>query len=123
MGTFPHISDAETEIMKLIWAGGEDVTCQMLQKKLPAEKGWKTTTVLTFLSRLCEKGLLRVRKEGKTNVYTPCLTQQEFRSAETAQFLQTMHGGSVRSLLASLADARGLSSQDIEELKRWFDAQ
>ena len=59
------LSAAEYEIMECVWALGRTVSGMDIMRALGQEKGWKQPTVLTFLSRLVEKGLLETEKRGK----------------------------------------------------------
>ena len=107
------------EVMRAVWAFEGPVTSAQVQESL-GERGWKTTTVLTFLSRLAEKGLLRTEKRGKSNRYTPLLSEQEYKEWETRSFLEEVHGGSLRSFFAALSGGDELTGSDIEELKQWL---
>ena len=70
MKFFQSLSDSEMEIMRYVWDSGEAVTTSILLEAF-AHKGWKVQTVSTFLTRLADKGALRVEKRGKANVYFP----------------------------------------------------
>ena len=59
-----RLPDAELEVMQTIWSLGTQVTAAEVQQH--ADKDWKMTSVLTFLSRLCDKGFLSRRRDGKT---------------------------------------------------------
>lgn len=113
------MSESEMEVMRAVWAFEGPVTSAQVQESL-GERGWKTTTVLTFLSRLAEKGLLRTEKRGKFNRYTPLLSEQEYKEWETRSFLEEVHGGSLRSFFAALSGGDELTGSDIEELKQWL---
>lgn len=110
------------ELMRLLWEEDGPITSTELLERLPAGQ-WKTTTVLTFLTRLAEKGMVRVEKRGKNNFYSPDVTEEEYRAQETKGFLADMHGGSVKSLIASLYDADGLTPAELEELRRWLETR
>ncbi|WP_334073918.1 MULTISPECIES: BlaI/MecI/CopY family transcriptional regulator [Paenibacillus] len=114
------MSDAETDVMRVVWAADGPVTSQAVLAELNKRKDWKPTTVLTFLTRLAEKGLLRVEKQKKVNFYTPVVTEEEYKHLETRAFLETVHEGSVKNLLAALYDADDISPEEIKELKKWF---
>lgn len=124
---FQRISESEMEIMRLIWSlnaqSGGPITSAEVQACLSRQKQWKATTILTFLSRLCEKGLLASEKRGKANFYTPLLSEEEYKGLETRAFLAEVHGGSLRSFIAALANDEGLDSNDLAELKDWFEKQ
>ena len=116
------ISKAEMELMRIIWAENRPLTCAELLERLPQGQ-WKNTTVLTFLSRLVEKGMVHVEKQGKSNRYTAAVLENAYRAEETASFLEDIHGGSVKSLIASLYDADGLTQAELEELKQWLEGR
>lgn len=113
------ISDSELEIMEAIWSLSPPVSSAQIAQGL-SDKQWKPTTILTFLSRLCDKGMLRAQKQGKANLWSPVVSKEDYVKLETESFLNQIHGGSVRSFLASLADD-SLDEKDINELKEWFD--
>ena len=114
------ISDSEMKIMNLIWEGGGPVTTAGLMERL-ADTGWKATTLLTFLSRLEEKGCLTVRKAGRQNLYQAAFSREEYRRQETRSFVEQIHGGSYRSLFAALCAPGEIEDQELEELRRWFE--
>lgn len=116
-----RLPDAELAVMQIIWDETPPVTSAAVQRH--AEKNWKATSVLTFLSRLTEKGFLRCEKEGKQNFYTPLVARDEYMQRESESFVRRVCGGSVKNLVASLSDAGALSEQDIDELRAFLDAQ
>ncbi|GIO86424.1 transcriptional regulator [Paenibacillus faecis] len=120
MKSVQKMSEAESEVMRVVWAAGGPVTSQVILAELNKRKDWKPTTVLTFLTRLTEKGLLRTEKRKKVNYYTPVFSEDEYKHLETRAFLETVHEGSVKNLLAALYDADDISPEEIEELKKWF---
>lgn len=114
------ISEAEKEVMQIIWAAGSPITSNEILDMLPPERELKITTVLTFLTRLTEKGLLTSMKRGKKNYYVPLVTENEYKSYESKSFLAAIHGGSIKSFIAALCDDDEISHEEIEELKRWL---
>ncbi|MFZ3130488.1 MAG: BlaI/MecI/CopY family transcriptional regulator [Desulfosporosinus sp.] len=118
MKKLQRISDAEKQIMKFIWAAGCPVTTSEIIQHLPEEKSWKQNTVVTFLARLIEKGVLKATKISKANHYEPCVTEQEYRNFETKQFIKDVHKGSVYGLITALCDNGDLTKEDIENLMK-----
>lgn len=114
------ISDSEKKIMDLVWENGGPVTTAWLTQRL-GDTGWKATTILTFLSRLEEKGCLTVEKRGRQNLYRAAVSREDYRREETQSFFQQIHGGSYRSLFAALCAPGQLDAQEVEELRRWFE--
>ena len=113
------ISESEMELMNIIWQRNDEITSADLIGHLAAT--WKPTTIQTFLKRLCDKGVLTVRKEGKTNFYKANVTEDEYKQSRTQEFLKEMHKGSIKSLLKALFDSKEPDKKDIEEIKDWFD--
>ena len=46
------ISEAELEIMKVIWEAGEPVSSTDIVRRLKDKCGWEDTTIYTMLSKL-----------------------------------------------------------------------
>ena len=114
------IGEAELEIMKVIWGAKEPVTSLYIGKKVE-EKGWKKTTIATFLTRLVEKGALLAEKQGKLYYYTPEISEREYRRSQTKNLIKTLYNGSVREFAVSFFQEQKLSDKDIEELKAIFE--
>lgn len=114
------ISDSEMKIMDLVWDQQGPVTTAWLTQRL-GDTGWKATTILTFLSRLEEKGCLTMEKRGRQNFYRAAVSRDDYRRQETRSFVQQIHGGSYRSLFAALCAPGELEAEDVEELRRWFE--
>ncbi len=115
------LSDTEAYILRLFWAHGPMKTDEL--SLLVANKGWKPTTLLTFLSRLVNKGMLAAERQGRANLYRPLVSQEEYRQTEGRAFLDEMYGGSARDFLAALVDGNSLSPGELAELKSWLAAQ
>ncbi len=114
-----NIGEAELEIMKVIWKAGEPIGSTAIGKAVE-EKGWKRTTIATFLARLVDKGALAAERRGKAWYYTPLLTEKEYRKSQVKNLVKNVFGGSARDLVASLFEEKALSDSDIEELKSIF---
>lgn len=112
-----HISDAEKLIMQIIWETEGPVTTYEILARLPEDKtSWKKTTVLTFLSRLVEKGFIKSTRIGKANQYEACISEQEYRKYETKEFVKDIHNGSVLGLISTLCKSGDLTKEDIESV-------
>lgn len=115
-----NIGEAELEIMKVLWKAGEPVNTQYINEAVE-EKGWKRTTISTFLTRLVDKGAVFSEKCGKLYYYTPLITQKEYRKSQTRNLIMSLYNGSVKDLAVSLFEDEKLSDDDIKELRAIFD--
>lgn len=114
------LPDAELDIMKIIWSGGGETTSAYIVERLDGKKEWAVTTVLNFLARLVERGFLSVRRNGKTNLYTPLINEADYLESESKSFLERLHGNSLKSLIASLYVGNAITSDDLDELGRFI---
>ena len=114
------IGDAELEIMKVIWQADAPVTSLEIGKKVE-ERGWKKTTIATFLTRLVEKGALMAEKQGKLYYYSPVITEKEYRKSQTKNLIKTLYNGSVKDFAVAFFEEQKLSDRDISELKAIFE--
>lgn len=116
-----RLPDAELEIMKILWDCGEGVSSAYVMEKLGGKKDWAVTTVLNFLARLADRGFVSVQRNGKSNIYTPLVCEDEYLKSESKSFLDRLHGNSLVSLIASLYGGDAISQDDLEELRRYID--
>ena len=114
------IGEAELEIMKVIWKAKDPITSLDIGKEVE-DKGWKKTTIATFLTRLVEKGALSADKQGKLYYYTPLITEREYRRTQTKNLIKTLYNGSVRDFAVSFFEEEKLSDEDIQELRAIFE--
>lgn len=116
------ISEAELEIMKVLWEENKPLTSLDIGKAVE-EHGWKKTTIATFLTRLTEKGAISAEKRGKLYYYTPVIDSIKYRKSKTDSLIQNFYHGSVKEFAASLFEENKLSEEDIAELRAIFDAK
>ena len=115
-----NIGDAELEIMKVIWKAKKPMTSVDIGLCVE-DKGWKKTTIATFLTRLTEKGALLSEKQGKLYYYTPAITEKEYKRSQVRNLIKTLYNGSVKEFALSFFDEKLLSDKDIEELTAIFN--
>lgn len=119
---FQSLSDSEMEIMQEIWRAQPPVTSNQLLTTF-AHKAWKAQTMSTFLTRLVDKGLLSVKRRGKTNEYTPAVTEREYHKREARHVIDSMYHGSMLDFLTAFYGGKGLSAAEAEQLKQWFEQE
>lgn len=113
-----RISNSEMQIMEYIWEIKRPVTTAEIMQNLPEGTEWKQKTVITFLSRLIEKGVLKATRVSKAYHYEPCISEQEYQHYETKQFVRDVHKGSMLGFISALCDDGDLTREDIETLMK-----
>lgn len=106
--------------MECVWEMGRPVSSADILQTLGAQRGWKAPTVLTFLSRMVEKGLLNTEKHGKMRSYTAAMTREAYKNEETQEFLARLYNGSVQNMVACMADGNGISAEELSGLRAWL---
>ena len=86
MKVIKRLPESELEIMQIIWKETAPVSRLLIEERLQQEHPLAPTTILTLLTRLCEKSFLEM-KEGRTNYYYPVITEKEYLASESRSFL------------------------------------
>lgn len=116
------MSDSEKEIMKIIWDnGGSIYIAELLEKAEKNGRGWKRTTIRTFITRLTEKGLIVSVRQGRMSEYRAAVTEEEYLSGQAQSFVEEYFGGSVKHLLTSLFGQERLDGDAADELQRFWE--
>lgn len=120
MKKIKRLPESELEIMQIIWKEQAPVSRAVIEHALNDIHPLAPTTILTLLTRLCEKGFLSLRKEGRSNLYEPLITEKEYLASESRSFLNRLFNGSVAGFAAALCDS-GVKKEEVEELKRLLE--
>lgn len=115
------ISEAELEIMKVLWSTNNPMNTQAITKAL-SRKSWKRTTISTLLARLTDKGAISKQKQTNVYLYTPVISEKEYRRQQTRNLIKNLYHGSVREFAVSLFEDDTMSEDEIAQLKALFDS-
>lgn len=117
-----QVSDAEFEIMKIIWSNKKPTLFAFILNELEAKgKPWQKNTVITLLSRLMDKGYLKAKKFGRKNEYTPLISETEYQTIQTKYLLEKIYEGSAKGLVSNLIQSDLLDNNEYEELKKLLE--
>jgi len=120
MANIPQISDAEWQVMKVLWEN-KPMTAMEVYKKLESNTEWKSKTVKTLLRRLVDKKAIDYTVDNRTYIYTPIVKESECIKAETESLLQKVANGSFNLLVQNFIKEQSLSQKDLDELKEIID--
>ena len=109
------LSNSEWKLMNRLWQNAP-MTITELTAALREDTGWSKNTVITMLSRLEAKGALAWEEGGRARLYRPAVSRDQAALQETESLLQRIYRGSVGMMVNTLADGRGLTQADIDEL-------
>ena len=114
-----RISDAELEVMKVLWEARRELPVTVIREKLQERKGWEPTTIKTLVSRLAGKGVISQEK-CRVFYYRPLVTEQEYNEWVTNNLVDKVYQGNVKNLIAALVNSDGLTPEDLKELREMF---
>jgi BlaI family penicillinase repressor len=112
-----EITDAEWEVMLSVWEADDQLPGEIIARVEPIRKR-SHRTVRTLLSRLVEKGAVRVRIDGSRRLYSAAVSREECVRSAAKSFTERFFSGSLQSMLLHFVEHEQLSNEDAEELKR-----
>ena len=108
------ITEAELEIMKVLWENKEATSLQIIDE-VSKTTDWNKNTIKTLISRLVEKEAISVDKnKGNLYLYTPNISIEEYKSEENKNFLKKLYNGSINDMLLTFAKSNELTRKDLE---------
>lgn len=109
--------------MRVVWQEGE-ATVQEVQRALEPTRSSAYTTVMTMMSRLAGKGLLKRRKEGRAYVYAPAIAQDAVAGSLLRSLVGRVFGGSsVRAIAQLIDDDEEVDDAELERLEKLIRAK
>ena len=111
-----QISDAEWQVMKIIWMQGEQTSTDLI-RVLAERFDWSKSTIQTLLARLVEKECLTRKKEGKFFVYSALLTLDQSRDLLVQDIKDKVCSRRIKNLLADLIKECDFTLADLEDLE------
>ena len=118
----PDISDAEWDVMKVVWDHGP-LTSGDVVRRLGDEKHWKPRTIKTLLSRLVQKGAVAAEETGGRFLYSAKVAREALARREAKSFLTRVFDGAVAPALVHFIQEAELSQKDLAELKKILDRE
>jgi predicted transcriptional regulator len=109
------LSDLEYLIMDVVWRKSS-CTSEDVRAALAERHPMKESTARTMLKRLEEKGYLRHRVEGRTNVYSGIDAPQSVAAKAVRQIIDRFCGGSVEQLLVGMVADEIVDQRELERL-------
>lgn len=113
----PRISPSEWQVLETLWDRAP-ATAAEVYAALGDDAQWHFKTVNTFLTRLVDKEIVRVRRDGKANVYVPKFSREQCVRQESDTFLKRFFRGAAGPMLAHFCERAELSDEEIARLRQ-----
>lgn len=110
------ITDAELEIMQVLWKN-EKCDLNTIMQELNNKEDKNRNTIKTLLRRLILKGSVKSKKIGlKDTIYIPMVSKNEFLETQNESFLKKLYNGKTNNLLLNFVENQKVSKQELQKL-------
>ena len=116
MKSLPQISEAEFEVMKIVWKYAP-ISTNEITERLVKTTTWNPKTIQTLIKRLVTKGALTYEKQSRVFVYTPLVDENEYIGQESRSFLNRFYNGNITSMLSAFIENEKLTENEISTLR------
>ncbi|MCI8485116.1 MAG: BlaI/MecI/CopY family transcriptional regulator [Lachnospiraceae bacterium] len=116
MKKLPQISEAEFEVMKIVW-NYAPISTNEITDHLVKTTSWSPKTIQTLIKRLVTKGALTYEKHSRMFVYTPLVSQEEYIGQESSSFLKRFYNGNISAMVSAYLEQDQLSETEIDALR------
>lgn len=116
MNTLPQISEAEFEVMKIVWKYAP-ISTNEITEKLMQTTNWSPKTIQTLIKRLVTKGALTYEKQSRVFVYTPLVKEREYIGQESSSFLNRYYDGDITAMVSAYIENDKLSESELDTLR------
>lgn len=115
-----NLSEKEWTVLNALWET-DGAELGVLVNKLYGETGWSRNTVLTYLTRMEAKGLVRIDKEISPHRYYATINRENCQQQERQSFLHRVYSGSAGDLIAAFLKEEPISVEERDKLRRILD--
>lgn len=112
----PHPTEAELEILQVLWDRGPS-TVRQVHETLQANRKTRLTTTLKLIQMMVEKGQL-IRSDERPAIFRPSVPQERTRAGLLEDLAQKAFGGSMQKLLVHAMKDADLSDEELSQLQK-----
>ncbi len=114
-----RIPDAELDVMLILWQSDTPLKIIDIYNGLRTVRPCSKPAIHTLLDRLAEKDFVRLDTVDAPTPYkliTPLVSEEDYRAAESDNFLAKLCRGSWKTLIATLVDTGKITEGDLDEI-------
>ena len=111
-----EITDAELEIMQVLWENKECNLAEIIEK-LSVNEEKNKNTIKTLIHRLTQKGAIESKKiNSKEVIYIPKVSERKYIKKENNNFLDKVFNGNINKLLLNFVEDKKVSKEELQKL-------
>lgn len=119
--TIKRLPDSELDIMLIIWEANEPVSRSYIEKQINEKKNLASTTILSLLTRLINKGFVHAEKQCKGNLYSALVNENNYIQNEGKSMLEKLYGNSLKNFVSALYDGKKIDDLELSELRNFLN--
>jgi BlaI family transcriptional regulator, penicillinase repressor len=112
-----ELAASELEVIKVLWDVGPSTVRDVLTHLHERGRRLAYTTVLTFLSRLEQKGYVTSNKSETAYVYKAKVSRERVTRSRVRSLLHELYDGAAGALVLQLMQSERLSPEELLELQ------
>jgi BlaI family penicillinase repressor len=116
-----ELGDAELQVLRALWEIGPATVRDVLNHLHGLGRKVAYTTVLTFLTRLEQKGFVKSDKSGLAYIYRAAVTRNQVTRSRLKAMLDDLFDGEAAPLVLQLMKTERFSAEEIAELQKLID--
>jgi BlaI family penicillinase repressor len=116
-----ELGEAELAVMRVLWDDGPLTVRDVMNRLHERGRTVAYTTVLTFLSRLEQKGVVASDKRDTAYVYRAKISRQSVSSSRIKTLVDQLYDGAAAPMLLQLIESEKFSSEELSQLRKLLD--
>jgi BlaI family penicillinase repressor len=108
---------AELEVLQIIWEHGP-CTVREVMNLLSPKRSRAYTSVMSLMSVMADKGMLRQKAEGKAYIYSAKVSRNKTQSRMLGDLLNRAFDGSASTLVAHLLRETEPGIEEMDEIRQ-----
>ena len=118
VGEPPRPTDAELEILTVLWSIGEPATVRDVYNVISRRRPAQYSTVLKFMQIMTEKGLVRRDETERAHIYEAARSREWTQQQLAGDLLERAFSGSAKALLIGALSARKATKVELTEMRK-----
>ncbi len=115
------LGEAELEVLRVLWDSGAQTVREVMTRLHERGRRVAYTTVLTFLTRLEQKGFVSSDKKDQAYIYRAKVSRQSVTRSRVRSLLDQLYDGAAAPMVLQLIENERFSTQEISQLRKLID--
>ncbi len=114
-------TELELEILKILWREGARPVRDIRVALAAGFRELAYTSVMTMMNIMVNKGYLERKREGKSFVYRPRISEEKTSREMMGDLVERVFDGSAKAAMVNLLEMGSIDKQEIQDLRRMID--